>query len=85
MGGTAAKPSFPYSTTYLVEVENTIIVDVEATTAIPQAEVPCQSRTRAGQRLGSISKQVDRYLRSLVMAGALAAIFVRRQMKSTTA
>src|ERR1039458_8826855 len=36
----------------------------------------CQSSTQAGgkDRLGSISKQGDRYLRSLFVAGALAVI-----------
>jgi transposase len=36
----------------------------------------CRSSTRAGgkERLGSISKQGDRYLRSLFTAGALAVI-----------
>src|SRR6516164_7397741 len=40
-GRTAAKP---YSTNYLVDVENAIIVDVEATTAIRQAEVLAAKR-----------------------------------------
>jgi len=35
---------FAYSTNYLVDVENAIIVDVEATTAIRQAEVLAAKR-----------------------------------------
>jgi hypothetical protein len=33
----AGRPSFAYSTNYLIDVEHAIIVDVEATTAIRQA------------------------------------------------
>src|ERR1700757_1260964 len=35
---------FAYSTNYLIDVENAIIVDVEPTTAIRQAEVPAAKR-----------------------------------------
>jgi hypothetical protein len=38
------KPFFAYSTNYLVDVENAIIVDVEGTTAIRQAEVLAPKR-----------------------------------------
>ena len=31
---------FAYSANYLIDVENAIIVDVEATTAIKQVEIP---------------------------------------------
>ena len=34
---------FAYSTNYLIDVDNGIIVDVEATTAIRQAEVLAQN------------------------------------------
>jgi hypothetical protein len=34
---------FAYSTNYLIDVDNAIIVDVEATTAIRQAEVLAQN------------------------------------------
>ena len=34
----------PYSTNYLIDVDNAIIVDVEATTAIRQAEVLAAKR-----------------------------------------
>jgi hypothetical protein len=35
---------FTYSTNYLIDVDNTIIVDAEATTAIRQAEVMAAKR-----------------------------------------
>jgi hypothetical protein len=35
---------FAYSTNYLIDVENAIIVDVEATTAIRQAEILAAKR-----------------------------------------
>jgi hypothetical protein len=38
-GAHSGQAFFVYSTNYLVDVENAIIVDVEATTAIRQAEV----------------------------------------------
>ena len=40
----AGRPSLPTSTNYLIDVENAIIVDVEATTAIRQAEVSAAKR-----------------------------------------
>ncbi len=43
-GRTAAKPFFAYSMNYLIDIENAIIVDVEATTAIRQAEVLAAKR-----------------------------------------
>src|SRR5205823_12534905 len=36
--------SFAYSTNYLIDIDNAIIVDVEATTAIRQAEVTAARR-----------------------------------------
>ena len=39
-----AKPSSAYSTNYLVDLDNAIVVDVEATTAIRQAEVTAAKR-----------------------------------------
>ena len=47
----AGRPSSPTPTNYLIDVENAIIVDVEATTAIRQAEVlaaKTHDRTRDG-------------------------------------
>jgi hypothetical protein len=38
-GAHGGQAFFAYSTNYLVDVENAIIIDVEATTAIRQAEV----------------------------------------------
>jgi hypothetical protein len=40
----AGRPSFAYSTNYLVDVDNAIIVDVEAITAIRQAEILAAKR-----------------------------------------
>ena len=42
--GHTGQAFFAYSTNYLVDVENAIIGDVEATTAIPQAEVLAAQR-----------------------------------------
>lgn len=38
-GAPGGQAVFAYSTNYLIDIENAIIVDVEATTAIQQAEV----------------------------------------------
>ena len=45
---------FAYSTNYLIDLEHAVIVDVEATTAIRQAEVTAQQRMieRAQERFG---------------------------------
>jgi hypothetical protein len=43
-GAYGGQAFFAYSTNYLVDVENAIIVDVEATTAIRQAEVLAAKR-----------------------------------------
>ena len=43
-GAHGGQAFFAYSTNYLVDVENAIIVDVEATTAIRQAEVLAAKR-----------------------------------------
>ena len=47
--------------------------DLQDTTSRPGSGL-FRSSIRAGSRLGSISKQGDRYLRSLFVAGALAVI-----------
>jgi hypothetical protein len=44
MGAHGGQAYFAYSTNYLIDVENAIIVDVEATTAIRQAEVLAAKR-----------------------------------------
>jgi transposase len=44
MGAHGGQAFFAYSTNYLIDVENAIIVDVEATTAIRQAEVVAAKR-----------------------------------------
>ena len=44
---------FAYSTNYLIDVDNAIIVDVEATTAIRQAEVLAAKRM--------IERSLDRF------------------------
>jgi hypothetical protein len=44
MGAHGGQAFFAYSTNYLLDVENAIIVDVEATTAIRQAEVLATKR-----------------------------------------
>jgi hypothetical protein len=49
----AGMRSFAYSTNYLIDVENAIIVDVEATTAIRQAEVLAAKRM--------IERSIDRF------------------------
>jgi predicted transcriptional regulator len=41
----AGKPSSPIRPIYLIDTDNAIIVDVEATTAIRQAEVLAADRT----------------------------------------
>ena len=43
-GAHSGQASFAYSTNYLIDVENAIIVDVEATTAMRQAEVLADKR-----------------------------------------
>src|SRR5262249_609453 len=43
-GAHGGQAFFAYSTNYLIDVENAIIVDVEATTAIRQAEVLAAKR-----------------------------------------
>src|ERR1700691_4367923 len=53
-GAHGGQAFFAYSTNYLVDVENAIIVDVEATTAIRQAEVLAAKRMieRSRERFG---------------------------------
>ena len=48
------RPHFAYCTNYLIDLDNAVIVDVEATTAIRQAEVTAQRRMleRAHERFG---------------------------------
>lgn len=48
------RPHFAYCTNYLIDLDNAVIVDVEATTAIRQAEVTAQRRMieRAHDRFG---------------------------------
>jgi transposase len=52
-GAHGGQAFFAYSTNYLVDVENAIIVDVEATTAIRQAEVSAAKRM--------IKRSIDRF------------------------
>jgi transposase len=52
-GAHGGQAFFAYSTNYLIDVDNAIIVDVEATTAIRQAEV------RAAKRM--IERAIDRF------------------------
>src|SRR5262249_14285044 len=57
------------------------VADPKADGIFPPGLGSCRSNTRAGARIGSISKQGDRYLRSLFTAGALAVIrYVRIQL-----
>jgi hypothetical protein len=56
-GAHGGQAFFAYSTDYLVDVENAIIVDVDATTAIRQAEVLAAKR------------MIDRSLESFIQAG----------------
>src|ERR1700740_3540420 len=53
-GAHGGQAFFAYSTNYLIDVENAIIVDVEATTAIRQAEVLAAKRMieRSRERFG---------------------------------
>ena len=53
-GAHGGQAFFAYSTNYLIDVENAIIVDVEATTAIRQAEVLAAKRMieRSMERFG---------------------------------
>src|SRR5712672_1068343 len=57
---------FAYSTNYLIDLDNAIIVDVEATTAIRQAEILAAKRTI--KRSGSRSKCSSE--RSIMTAGS---------------
>lgn len=43
-GATRERPFFAYSANYLIDLDNAVIVDVEPTTAIRQAEVTAQRR-----------------------------------------
>jgi hypothetical protein len=52
-GSNGGQAFFAYSTNYLVDVENAIIVDVEGTTAIRQAEVLATKRM--------IERSIDRF------------------------
>src|SRR6202049_2455421 len=52
-GGHGGQAFFAYSTNYLIDVDNAIIVDVEATTAIRQAEVLAAKRM--------IERSLDRF------------------------
>jgi hypothetical protein len=49
-GAHGGQAFFAYSTNYLIDVENAIIVDVEPTTAIRQAEVLAAKRSRYTKR-----------------------------------
>jgi transposase len=46
--------------------------------------VPKQRSSGGKEKLGSISKQGDRYLRSLFMNGAMAVVVVPRGMARST-
>lgn len=60
-GAHGGQAFFAYSTNYLIDVENAIIVDVEPTTAIRQAEVLRQADDRANRKeLCSPSVQAPR-------------------------
>lgn len=52
---------FPYSTKYLIDLDHAVIVDVEATTAVRQAEVTAQRRMieRAHERFGLLRSQAE--------------------------
>jgi hypothetical protein len=52
-GAHGGQAFFAYSTNYLIDVDNAIIVDVEATTAIRQAEVMAAKRM--------IERSIDRF------------------------
>ena len=52
-GAHGGQAFFAYSTNYLIDVDNAIIVDVEATTAIRQAEVLAAKRM--------IERSIDRF------------------------
>ena len=51
---TRERASYAYSTNYLIDLEHAVIVDVEATTSVRQAEVTAQRRMieRAQARFG---------------------------------
>src|SRR6201991_1746214 len=59
-GAHGGQAFFAYSTNYLVDVQNAIIVDVEATTAIRQAEVLAAKRMieRAKERFDLYPKRL---------------------------
>lgn len=55
---TAATPErafFAYSTNYLIDLDHAVIMDVEATTAVRQAQVTAQRRMMSGCRTGLTS------------------------------
>jgi hypothetical protein len=56
-GAHGGQPFFAYSTNYLIDVDNAIIVDVEATTAIRQAEVLAALAKLCGWKSGSMSSR----------------------------
>ncbi len=51
---------FAYCTNYLIDLENAVIVDVEATTAVRQAEVTAQQRMidRTQERFGLLPERL---------------------------
>src|SRR3974377_1157029 len=59
-GAHGGQAFFAYSTNYLIDTENAIIIDVEATTAIRQAEVLAARRMleRARDRFGLCPKRL---------------------------
>jgi hypothetical protein len=61
-GAHGGQAFFAYSTNYLIDVDNGVIVDVEATTAIRQAEVLAADRTPG-------ATPARRYLATLRTAG----------------
>jgi hypothetical protein len=60
-GAHGGQAFFAYSTNYLIDVDNAIIIDVEATTAIPQAEVLAAKRM--------IERSMERF--ALCLAGTV--------------
>ena len=69
-GACGGQAFFAYSTKYLIDVENAIIVDVEATTAIRQAEVLAAKRM-----IERSMKRFDLYPAKLWGDSAYPAIF----------
>jgi hypothetical protein len=69
-GAQGGQAFFAYSTNYLIDVENAIIVDVEATTAIRQAEVVAAKRM--------IERSIERLTCTQVACSAIAAMALPR-------